>query len=64
MLVLLCLLNESAFEHHDKHQDKQRIDLTDTRIAVLKALKEKTLSRKSIFKAIGMTYDSGAIKLS
>jgi Fic family protein len=45
-----------------KHQDKHQVDLSNTQIAVLKALKNKPLSRKDIFTAIGMNSDSRAFK--
>ncbi|MFZ3129685.1 MAG: Fic family protein [Desulfosporosinus sp.] len=45
-----------------KHEDKRQVDLTDTQIAVLKSIENKTLSRKEIFAAIGMNGDSRSFK--
>ncbi|GHU82239.1 Fic family protein [Clostridia bacterium] len=49
-------------KHQVKHQDKHQVELADTAIAVLKALNDKTLSRKEIFAAIGMNGDSRSFK--
>ena len=45
-----------------KHQVKHQVDLTDTQIAVLKSLGNKTFSRKEIFAAIEMNGDSRSFK--
>lgn len=45
-----------------KHQVKHQVDLTDTQIAVLKSLENKTFSRKEIFAAIEMNGDSRSFK--
>jgi Fic family protein len=42
----------------DKHQDKHQVELSDTHIAILKALKDCSLSRKEIFTAIEMSSDT------
>jgi Fic family protein len=49
-------------KHQVKHQDKHQVELTQTQMAVLKALEKKPLSRKEIFTAIGMSGDSRAFK--
>ncbi|MDR3108347.1 MAG: Fic family protein [Planctomycetaceae bacterium] len=49
-------------KHQVKHEDKHQVELGDTQFAVLKALENKTLSRKEIFAAIGMNSDSRAFK--
>lgn len=48
--------------HQDKHQDKHQVELTEMQTAVLKALGNKSLSRKDIFAAIGMNGDSRSFK--
>jgi Fic family protein len=49
--------------HKDEHIDKHRVErLSDTMIAVLKALKSKSLSRNELFEAIGMKNDFRAFK--
>jgi Fic family protein len=48
--------------HQVKHQDKHQVDLSETQLAVLDALKNKSLSRKEIFAAIGMNGDSRSFK--
>ncbi|MDR0641177.1 MAG: hypothetical protein LBG07_01815 [Treponema sp.] len=45
-----------------KHQDKHQVDLSGIQLAVLKAIGNKTLSRKEIFSAIEMNGDSRAFK--
>lgn len=55
----LALQEKHKDEHIDKHKDEQ---LPDTMISVLKSLKTKSLSRKEIFAAIGMTGDFRAFK--
>jgi Fic family protein len=49
-------------KHQVKHQVKRQVELTETQMAVLKALENKSLSRKEIFTAIGMNGDSRAFK--
>jgi Fic family protein len=49
-------------KHQVKHEDRHQVELTDTQIAVLKTLENKTLSRKDIFVAIGMNGDSRSFK--
>jgi Fic family protein len=50
-------------EHRDKHRDKHRDgQLSDTMIAVLKALEAKSLSRQELFDAIVMKNDFRAFK--
>jgi Fic family protein len=45
-------------KHQDKHQDKHQVELSGIQLAVLKALENKSLSRKEIFAAIEMNGDS------
>jgi predicted transcriptional regulator len=42
----------------EKHQDKHQVKLSGIQLAVLKALENKSLSRREIFAAIGMNGDS------
>ena len=50
-------------KHKDEHIDKHIVEqFSDTMLAVLKALKPKSLSRKEIFDAIGMKNDFRAFK--
>ena len=49
-------------KHQDEHQDKHQVELSDPQHAVLHALKGKSLSRKEIFAAIGLSGDSRAFK--
>ena len=50
-------------KHKDEHIDKHRVEqLSGTMIAVLKALKSKSLSRNELFEAIGMKNDFRAFK--
>ncbi|GHV84988.1 Fic family protein [Spirochaetia bacterium] len=49
-------------KHQDKHQDKHQVNLSSTQIAVLKALRNKPLSRKELFAAIEMNGDSRSFK--
>jgi Fic family protein len=49
-------------KHQVKHQVKQQVELTETQTAVLEALENKSLSRKEIFAAIGMSVDTRAFK--
>ncbi|MDO5562637.1 MAG: Fic family protein [Synergistaceae bacterium] len=49
-------------KHQVQHQEKHQVDVSDTQIRVLKALKDRTLSRKEIFTAIGKNGDSRAFK--
>ena len=53
---------EAQVKHQDKHQVKRQVELTETQISVLKALENKSLSRKEIFTAIGMSGDSRSFK--
>ena len=52
----------SQEKHQVRHKDKHQVQLNDTQIQVLKALEDKTLSRKEIFAAIGMNGDSRSFK--
>ena len=53
----------SAQEKHQvKHKEEHQVDLGDTQLAALKALKNKSLSRKEIFAEIGLSGDSRAFK--
>ena len=45
-------------KHQVQHQDKHQIELSGIQLAVLKALENKSLSRKDIFAAIEMNGDS------
>jgi len=49
-------------KHQEKHQDKHQVELSDPQRAVLRALEGKSLSRKEIFAAIGLSGDSRAFK--
>jgi hypothetical protein len=49
-------------KHQVKHEDKHQVDLSDTQIAVLKALEGETLSLKDIFEAIEIHGDSRSFK--
>lgn len=49
-------------KHQVRHEEKHQVQLSDTQIEVLKALKKTTLSRKEIFTAIGMNGDSRSFK--
>ncbi|MCX7027928.1 MAG: Fic family protein [Spirochaetes bacterium] len=49
-------------KHQVKHQDKHQVELSDPQRAVLHALDGKSLSRKEIFTAIGLSGDSRAFK--
>jgi Fic family protein len=49
-------------KHQVEHKDKHQVELSETQTAVIKALRGKTLSRKEIFSAIGMSGDSRAFK--
>jgi Fic family protein len=49
-------------KHQVKHEEKHQVRLSDTQIEVLKALKDKSLSRKDIFAAIEMNGDSRSFK--
>ncbi len=49
-------------KHQVRHKEKHQVQLSDTQIEVLKALKKTTLSRKEIFAAIGMNGDSRSFK--
>lgn len=49
-------------KHQVRHEEKHQVQLSDTQIEVLKALKKTTLSRKEIFAAIGMNGDSRSFK--
>jgi predicted transcriptional regulator len=59
--AILEIITEQA-KHQVKHEDKHQVALTDTQIAVLKSLKNKTLPRKEIFAAIEMNGDSRSFK--
>lgn len=49
-------------KHQVRHEEKHQVQLSNTQIEVLKALKKTTLSRKEIFAAIGMNGDSRSFK--
>ena len=49
-------------KHQVEHQVEHQVDLSDTQLAVLEALADKSLSRKEIFAAIGMSSDSRSFK--
>jgi Fic family protein len=61
LLAILKIIVEQT-KHQDKHEDKHQVELTDTQIAVLESLENKTLSRKEIFAAIEMNGDSRSFK--
>ncbi|MDR0500027.1 MAG: Fic family protein [Coriobacteriales bacterium] len=56
------LLGSDRVKHQVKHQGKHQVELTETQTAVLEALKNKSLSRKEIFTAIGISGDTRAFK--
>ena len=49
-------------KHQVKHQDKHQVKLSVTQLAVLQSIKDKALSRREIFSAIGMNSDSRSFK--
>jgi Fic family protein len=49
-------------KHQEKHIVKHQVELSDIHIAILKALENKSLSRKDIFAAIGLGGDSRSFK--
>jgi Fic family protein len=49
-------------KHHDEHQDEHQVELSAPQRAVMQALEGKSLSRKEIFVAIGLSGDSRAFK--
>lgn len=49
-------------KHQVEHKDKHQVEFSDTQLAVLNALKNKPLSRKNIFAAIGINGDSRSFK--
>jgi len=49
-------------KHQVKHKEKRQVDLSNAQLAVLKTLKNNSLSRKEIFAAINMSGDSRAFK--
>ncbi len=49
-------------KHQVKRQERHQVQLSDTQMEVLKALEDKTLSRKEIFATIGMNGDSRSFK--
>ena len=49
-------------KHQVEHQVEHQVNLSDVVIAILKALRNKPLSRKEIFAAIGMSGDSRSFK--
>lgn len=53
---------DEQVRHQVRHQDKHQVELTNTQLAVLKSLKNKALSRKEIFAAIGLNGDSRSSK--
>jgi len=48
--------------HRDEHIVEHKVTLSETQVAVLKALQNTELSRKDVFMAIGMTNDFRAFK--
>jgi Fic family protein len=62
--TLYALYDSIALQekHQVQHKDKHQVDLSDTQLSVLKALKDKMLSRKEIFAAIGMSEDTRSYK--
>lgn len=49
-------------KHQVKHEGKHQVELSDIQVKVLKLLEDKTLSRKDIFAAIGLSGDSRSFK--
>lgn len=65
LAALLEMITQQAThidKHQVEHQDKHRVDLSDVVITILKSLRNKTLSRKEIFAAIGIKGDSRSFK--
>lgn len=70
--ILTTILEQAKHqdEHQDEHQvkrqvghqDRRRVELSDTQSLVLEALAGKALSRKEIFNAIGISSDTRAFK--
>lgn len=66
--ILTTILEQAKHqdEHQVKrqvgHQDRRRVELSDTQSLVLEALAGKALSRKEIFNAIGISSDTRAFK--
>ena len=58
MLSALYEIISLQEKHQVQHQDKHQVELSGIQLAVLKALKNKSLSRKEIFTAIGMNSDT------
>jgi Fic family protein len=61
-LAALADIVEAQEKHQVEHKDKHQVKPSETQLAVLAALKNKTLSRKEIFAAIEMSGDSRAFK--
>jgi len=55
-----------TLERQDRHQDKRQVerqdDFSDTQLAILELLGEKTMSRKELFATIGLRADSRSIR--
>jgi Fic family protein len=49
-------------KHQVQRQEKHQVELSGTQLAVLKTLESKSMSRKEIFSAIGMSGDSRSFK--
>lgn len=62
MLSALYDIIAEQEKHQVRHKEKHQVQLSDTQIEVLKALKKTTLSRKDIFATIGMNGDSRSFK--
>ena len=62
MLTAISDMLALQVKHQDKHQDKHQVGLSHAHLAVLKALEDKSLSRKEIFAAIGMSGDTRSFK--
>jgi Fic family protein len=61
-LSALCTTIAAQEKHQVKHQEKHQVEWSGTQLAALKALKNKSLSRKELFAAIGINSDSRAFK--
>jgi Fic family protein len=66
ILDILAVQEKHQVEHQDKHQvkhmGKQSAELNEVAVSVLKALENRSLPRKEIFAAIGMSGDSRSFK--
>ncbi len=62
ILDIIKLQEKLQEKHQVEHQDKHQVDLSERQRAALKSLTDKSLSRKELFAAIGLSADSRAFK--